>query len=100
MCHLRPNENIAEEVKDILKPEEVKALVASTHRPNYCMQARHCTTCTHAHAQHAPDSMPRLWLLHLLHCMHQKQHVHAYLAVWVVVINLMTILRLPSLCRC
>ncbi|KAL4856957.1 hypothetical protein ACK3TF_002657 [Chlorella vulgaris] len=27
MCHLRPNENIAEEVKDILKPEEVKALV-------------------------------------------------------------------------
>ncbi|KAI3425146.1 hypothetical protein D9Q98_008917 [Chlorella vulgaris] len=38
MCHLRPNENIAEEVKDILKPEEVKALVASTHRPNYCMQ--------------------------------------------------------------
>jgi predicted membrane chloride channel (bestrophin family) len=38
MCHLRPGENIEEEVKDILKPEEVKALVASTHRPNYCMQ--------------------------------------------------------------
>ncbi|EFN53823.1 hypothetical protein CHLNCDRAFT_32075 [Chlorella variabilis] len=38
MCHLRPGENIEEEVKDILKPEEVKALAASTHRPNYCMQ--------------------------------------------------------------
>ena len=41
MCHLRPGENIEEEVKDILKPEEVKALAASTHRPNYCMQV-HC----------------------------------------------------------
>ena len=40
MCHLRPGENIEEEVKDILLPEEVKALAASTHRPNYVMQAR------------------------------------------------------------
>jgi hypothetical protein len=56
MCHLRPNENIAEEVKDILKPEEVKALVASTHRPNYCMQARHRTACTDANAS---DGMHR-----------------------------------------
>ncbi len=38
MCHLRPGEDIRAEVKDILLPEEVDALVASTHRPNYCMQ--------------------------------------------------------------
>ncbi|PRW33726.1 UPF0187 chloroplastic [Chlorella sorokiniana] len=38
MCHLRPGEDLRVELKDTLKPEELEALLASTHRPNYVVQ--------------------------------------------------------------
>ncbi|KAL4435491.1 hypothetical protein ABPG77_006253 [Micractinium sp. CCAP 211/92] len=38
MCHLRPGENLEAELKDTLPPHELKALLASTHRPNYVVQ--------------------------------------------------------------
>jgi predicted membrane chloride channel (bestrophin family) len=38
MCHLRPGENLEAELKDILPQHEIKALLASAHRPNYVCQ--------------------------------------------------------------
>ena len=38
MCHLRPGENLEAELKDILPEHEIKALLASAHRPNYVCQ--------------------------------------------------------------
>lgn len=40
MCHLREGENLEAELKDTLKPQELKALLASAHRPNYTCQVR------------------------------------------------------------
>ena len=40
MCHLRPGEDLRAELKDTLKPEELEALLASAHRPNYVVQVR------------------------------------------------------------
>jgi hypothetical protein len=38
MCHLRPGENLEAELKNVLPPNELSALLASAHRPNYCVQ--------------------------------------------------------------
>ncbi|PSC69999.1 low-CO2 inducible [Micractinium conductrix] len=38
MCHLRPGENLEEELKETLPAHELKALLSSTHRPNYVVQ--------------------------------------------------------------
>lgn len=38
MCHLRPGEDLEKELTDKLKPEELKALLASAHKPNYTVQ--------------------------------------------------------------
>ncbi|PSC76825.1 UPF0187 chloroplastic [Micractinium conductrix] len=38
MCHLRAGEDLEKELKDTLGPEELKALMASAHRPNYTVQ--------------------------------------------------------------
>ena len=40
MCHLREGENLEAELRDTLRPEELRALLASTHRPNYTCQVR------------------------------------------------------------
>ncbi|KAL4421269.1 hypothetical protein ABPG75_010560 [Micractinium tetrahymenae] len=38
MCHLRPGEDLEGELTGKLKPEELKALLASAHKPNYTVQ--------------------------------------------------------------
>lgn len=38
MCHLRPGENLEEELTATLPAHELKALLASAHRPNYVVQ--------------------------------------------------------------
>ena len=40
MCHLRADEDLYHQLATKLEPEELEALMASTHRPNYCVQAR------------------------------------------------------------
>lgn len=40
MCHLRDTDDLRTELTGILTPRELDALLASTHRPNYCMQVR------------------------------------------------------------
>uniref|UniRef100_A0A061RKJ5 Putative membrane protein n=1 Tax=Tetraselmis sp. GSL018 TaxID=582737 RepID=A0A061RKJ5_9CHLO len=37
-CHLRERGNLASDLKNILPPEELSALLASKHRPLYCLQ--------------------------------------------------------------
>jgi hypothetical protein len=38
MCHLRAGEDLEKELTGKLLPAELSALLASAHRPNYCMQ--------------------------------------------------------------
>lgn len=46
MCHLRSDEDVEKELTGKLRDDELKALLASTHRPNYIMQASlRCADC-------------------------------------------------------
>jgi hypothetical protein len=40
MCHLREGEDLEAELKDSMQPQEMKALMAATHRPSYACQVR------------------------------------------------------------
>jgi hypothetical protein len=45
MCHLRDTDDLRRELTGILTPRELDALLASTHRPNYCMQVGPPAAC-------------------------------------------------------
>lgn len=38
MCHLRESGSVQQELQDLLAPEELRALLASAHRPNFAIQ--------------------------------------------------------------
>lgn len=44
-CHLRAGENLERELLGKLPPKELQALLAATHRPNFCKQARATRRC-------------------------------------------------------
>lgn len=59
MCHLRPGEDLEKELTGKLKPEELAALLASAHKPNYTCQVG-------THAQRCPKRQPTECQLQLL----------------------------------
>ncbi|KAI7843435.1 hypothetical protein COHA_002913 [Chlorella ohadii] len=44
MCHLRSDEDLYRELSTKLKPQELEALMSSSHRPNYTVQASRVLT--------------------------------------------------------